>query len=73
LQDKELRVIGELEAVQDKVKKTTHDNEEKLMTLIAKVVEEIFEQEAEVKKEVVTKKETSQKFMEAWRGVTQQA
>jgi hypothetical protein len=45
-------------------------SEEKLMTLTAQVIEEILEQEAEVKKEVTTTKETSQKFMEAWRGDT---
>ena len=36
-------------------------------------VEEILEQEEDIKKEFVTTKETSQNFMEAWRGMMQQA
>jgi hypothetical protein len=71
LQEESLRVIGELAVAHSTVKQATHYNEEKLTTLTAQVVEEILEQEAEVKKEVVTTKETLQKYMEAWRGETQ--
>jgi molybdopterin synthase catalytic subunit len=73
LQDEALRVIGALVVVQGTVKKATQDNEEKLMTLTAQVVEEILEKEVEVKKEVTTTRETLQNFMEAWKGATQQA
>jgi vacuolar-type H+-ATPase subunit H len=41
------------------------------MTLNVQVVEEILEQEEDVKKEVATAKETLQNLMEAWRGTTQ--
>jgi len=53
------------------IKQATHDNEERLTTLTTQVVEEILEQEVEVKKGVATTKVTFQKFMEAWRGTTQ--
>jgi hypothetical protein len=73
LPDEALRVIGELTAAQGKVKQATHNIEYKLMSLTGQVVEEILEQEAEVKKEVATAKETFQKFMEPWRGPMQQS
>jgi vacuolar-type H+-ATPase subunit H len=43
------------------------------VTLTTQVIEEILEREAEAKKEVTTAKETLQKFMESWKGATQQA
>jgi hypothetical protein len=62
-----------LASAHGKVKQEVHGNEEKITTLTAQVVEEILEQEAEFKKEVVIAKETSKKFMEAWRGTTKNA
>jgi hypothetical protein len=43
------------------------------MTLNMQFVEEILGKVAEVTKEVVAGRETSQKFMEVWKHVTQQA
>jgi uncharacterized protein YjbJ (UPF0337 family) len=65
-------VIGELETTQGKVKQATHDTKEKLTTLTVQGVEEILGTEAKIIKEVATTKDTSQKFIEAWRS-TQQA
>jgi hypothetical protein len=62
-----------LAVAQGKVKKEIYDSKEKLMTLITSVVEEILEQEGDVKKEVMIKNKTSKMFMEAWRGATQKA
>jgi hypothetical protein len=73
LQDEALKVIGALEATQGTMKKATQDNKEKLMTLTVQVVEDILEKESKVKKEVATTRETLQKFMEVWKGATQQA
>jgi hypothetical protein len=64
-------VIGELETAQGKVKQAVHDTEEKLMTLTMQGVEEILGTEEEITKEVVTTKDTSQKFIEAWRSMQQ--
>jgi flagellin-specific chaperone FliS len=66
-------VIGALEACTRHGEERTQDNEEKLMTLTAQVVEDILEKEVQVKKEVTTTRETLQNFMEAWKGMTQQA
>jgi flagellin-specific chaperone FliS len=51
------------------VKKVAQDNEEKLITMTTHVVENFWEKEAKVKKEVTTTRETLQNFMEAWKGV----
>jgi len=55
------------------IKKETQDDKEKFMTLTVQVVEDILEKESKVKKEVATTRETLQKFMEVWKGATQQA
>jgi hypothetical protein len=51
------------------VKKETHEVEEKLTALTAQRVEEIVEIEKEIIKEVVTVKESSQKFIQKGRSV----
>jgi hypothetical protein len=66
-------VIGEFPATYGNVKQVAHDSEDKLTIPTVQVIEEILEQEAEVKKEVMKTKETFQKFMKAWRGATQHA
>jgi len=72
LQDEALTVIGALAVAQVTMKKVAQYNEEKLLTMTVQLVEEILENESEVKKKVATVRETLQKFMEAWKGTTQQ-
>jgi hypothetical protein len=73
LQEEALKVIGELETMQGKVKQATHETEENIMTLTAQGVEEIVETETTIIKEVVVAKDASQKFIQARRSSVQQA
>jgi 6-phosphogluconate dehydrogenase (decarboxylating) len=71
LQEEALKVIGELETMQGKVKQATHETEENIMSLTVQGVEEIVETEETIIKEVATAKEASQKFIQAWRSMQQ--
>jgi hypothetical protein len=65
LQEEALKVIGEMETSQGKVKKATHETEEKLTSLTAQGVEEIVETKEKIIKEVAVAKNSSQKFIQA--------
>jgi hypothetical protein len=49
------------------VKQVVHETEEKITSLTAQGVEEIVETKEAIIKEVVTAKDVSQKFIQAWR------
>jgi hypothetical protein len=53
------------------VKQVAHDTEEKLMILTTQGLEEILGAKEEIIKDVVTTKDASQNFIEAWRSTLQ--